>query len=517
MELVKKNIHMEHQINWASTQISLEEDQNISDQKPDAFKIICKKAEVKIEEIKPVEEAVWVKGLLEYRILYLTDEKEKRLCSMEGKISFEEKVYTEKNVSGDGLRVHAGVEDLTIRLINSRKLNIRTILGLKLTQDELYDEEIVVDVENPKKCEILKKPLDVTTIVLDTRDIYRIREEIQIPDGFSNIYDLLWKDVKVDELTFTSMEGRIGISGEVNAFFLYEGEEEENIPRFFEISRPFSGVLEVPESRENMPLQVDYELEKINVEVKPDYDGEEREIDLDIELKLYLKLYNNCVLSLVADAYGIQEKMIPVMKEAGMMRIARRENGKIKVSGLWENTEDPGNGLQILHTDGMLVEERAEVREEEMALDGVVHVELLCASNEENTPYRCVMLDIPYSHSVPVNGVMPHHPCSNRICIEQISAVMQGDRIEVRVILSYQLWVNETMKEYLLTEMKKTETAEDDENFPVMSVYFANDNETIWEVGKRYQVSLDSIRKINELAADELQNGQKLLVVKELA
>ena len=42
--------------------------------KPDAFKIICKKAEVKTEEIKP-EEAVWVKGVLEYKILYLTDEK----------------------------------------------------------------------------------------------------------------------------------------------------------------------------------------------------------------------------------------------------------------------------------------------------------------------------------------------------------------------------------------------------------------------------------------------------------
>ena len=140
MELIKKNIHMEHQINWASTQISLEEDQNISDQKPDAFKIISKKADVRTEEIKPVEEAVWVKGTMEYSILYLTDEKEKRLCCMEGKLVFEEKVYTEKNVSGDGLRVHLKVEDLTIRLINSRKLNIRAIIGLELKQDELYDE-----------------------------------------------------------------------------------------------------------------------------------------------------------------------------------------------------------------------------------------------------------------------------------------------------------------------------------------------------------------------------------------
>ena len=68
VELIKKNIHMEQRIKWAASQISLEEDQNISDQKPDAYKIICKNACVKVEETKPVEEAVWIKGALEYKV-----------------------------------------------------------------------------------------------------------------------------------------------------------------------------------------------------------------------------------------------------------------------------------------------------------------------------------------------------------------------------------------------------------------------------------------------------------------
>lgn len=516
MELVKKNIHMERQINWASTQISIEEDQNISDQKPDAFKIICKKAYVKTEEIRPVEEAVRVKGVMEYRILYLTDEKEKYLCSMEGKIPFEEKVYTEKNISGDGLRADIRVEDLTIRLINSRKLNIRAILDLSLKQDELYDEEVVVDVEEPRKCEILKRPAEVTAIVLDTRDIYRIREEIQLPDGFPNIYNLLWKDIKVEGLMFTATEGRLGISGEVNAFFMYEGEEEENIPRYFEIRRPFSGSLDIPEVRENMPFQIDYETESINVEVKPDYDGEEREINLDIELRLYIKVYNNSMVPVVADAYGIQADMKPVMKSAELMRVAGMEDGKIKINGVWENTEEPGGELQVLHADGALVEEKMELREGELSLDGVAHIELLCAANTESMPYRCVMLDIPYNHTLTVNGAMPRNSCSGRICIEQINAVVQGDRIEVRVILSYRLFIHDMKKEELLVELKKTETPEKEAVFPVISVYFARDNENIWEVGKRYRVSLDSIRKINELGTDDLQEGQKLLIVKEL-
>ena len=89
MELIRKNIHMEHCLKLASTQISLEEDQNISDQKPDAFQIVCKKSNINITETKIQDETILVKGQLLYEVLYLTEEKEKRLCSIEGEMPFE--------------------------------------------------------------------------------------------------------------------------------------------------------------------------------------------------------------------------------------------------------------------------------------------------------------------------------------------------------------------------------------------------------------------------------------------
>ncbi|MBQ8039424.1 MAG: DUF3794 domain-containing protein, partial [Lachnospiraceae bacterium] len=124
MELIRRNIHMEHCLKLATTQIGLEEDQNISDQKPDAFQIVCKKSDIKIMESKIQDEIVFVKGKLLYEVLYLTEEKEKNLCSIEGEIPFEEKIYISQSVSGESIRIQTFVEDLTIRLINSRKLNV---------------------------------------------------------------------------------------------------------------------------------------------------------------------------------------------------------------------------------------------------------------------------------------------------------------------------------------------------------------------------------------------------------
>ena len=516
MELIKKNIHMERRLDLASTQISLEEDQNISDQKPDAFRIVCKKADVKIRETKVQDESVFIKGILAYQVLYLTDEAEKRLCSIMGEIPFEERLYTNRPCMNEDVRVEARAEDVTIRLINSRKMNVRCIVAVNVLCNSLYDEEVVIDVENPDTCEILKKPLNVTSVVLDTRDIYRIKDEIPVPDGYPNIYSMLWKNVRVDGLDFVPMDGRIGVMGEWTAFFMYEGEDEGTEPRFFEVSRPINGVLEVPECHENMTVCVEWEPEQEQIEVRTDYDGEERLIGMDMELKLFVKLYRDEELSVVADAYGLQEKMEPVRKESACRHMCKKENGKIKVSDTWENRENPEENMQILYTDGHIVDEKATIGDGEIILTGVVHMDVLCKTEDASEPYRNISMDLPYMQAVPVSQVTKDSPYFVNVCLEQLHAGTQAGRMDARAIVCYRLNVYQGTMEPLLVGMEKA--AEDDatKTLPVMSVYFARENEPLWDIGKKYRVSLNDIREANGINTDILSGGEKILIAKEM-
>ena len=517
MELIKKNIHMQHHLNLASTQISLEEDQNISDLRPDAEQIICKKAYVKVGESKIQEDSVVVKGTLLYKILYLTDEKEKRLYNMEGELPFEEKVYTGHKPIKECLRIVAKAEDLMIRLINSRKMNIRCIIALDIIQDELFDEEIVVDVEQKEACEIRKKNMDITTIVLDTKDLYRVKEEIQLPDGMPNIYNMLWKNIRVDGVNFVPMDGRIGIQGEWTAFFLYEGEEEDTEPRYFEVTRPFSGIMEVPDCGENMILCMDYEMETPQIEVRSDYDGEERLIGMDIELKLFIKLYKNMQLSVVTDAYGLQDTMEPIMRESICEHMIKKEYGKIKLGEVWENKENGEMNLQILHVDGRVVDEKTLSGEEEAVLSGVVHIEILCKTDDERNPYRCVNIDIPYQQNIGVPGAREDSSCYGKTGVEQIMANVQNGRMDIRAVLGYQLYMSQKIEEAMLAGMGKCMEKEMRDELPVMSVYFVNDKESLWDIGKKYRVSLNGIRQINQLNGEEVTPGQRIMVVKEMS
>ncbi len=73
MELVRKNIHMDRIKGQASTQITLEDDINILDSRPDASKLIYDRGSVALEEIKVTEDHVAVKGKLQFLVMYLAE------------------------------------------------------------------------------------------------------------------------------------------------------------------------------------------------------------------------------------------------------------------------------------------------------------------------------------------------------------------------------------------------------------------------------------------------------------
>ena len=49
---------------------------------------------------------------------------------------------------------------------------------------------------------------------------------------------------------------------------------------------------------------------------------------------------------------------------------------------------------------------------------------------------------------------------------------------------------------------------------PSIAVYVAKEGDTLWDIGKRYYVTVDSLKEMNHLTGEELKAGDQLLVVK---
>ena len=307
MELVKKNIHMDLVKGQASTQITLEDDVNIPDAKPDAGKLIYDRGSV--EEVKATEDHVTVKGRLQFLVMYLTEGERPVPACLEGSLPFEEQLYAEGVQSGDSVNVKWNLEDLTVGLINSRKLSVQALVSLRILAEMMYDEETAVDLYHEEPVEYRRKPLRIAQMAVKKRDIFRIKEELELPQNYPNVFQIIWQGVEPANVEFRAQEGKLSVQGDLNVFFLYEpeavGEGEETAVKSYETTVPFSGTVDCSGCEDGMAADIDYVLGHKEVEIRPDFDGEQRVFAMELVMDLDIALYEEERLEILSGVYGV--------------------------------------------------------------------------------------------------------------------------------------------------------------------------------------------------------------------
>ena len=203
MELIKRNIHMDRTRVQAVTQFTLEDDVNLPESKPDIAALNLEKGEILIDEIRPGTDTVTVRGKLMFTVLYHTLEEGSNLVVLEGRLPFEEKINIQGVVPGDAVIVDGEVEDITLNMINSRKLNIQSLITMTAKVEELYDEEAPVAVHGDEKVEYRRMPLNLAQIAICKNDIFRLKEEVALPSNYPNIFQILWSNLFKEVLLYT--------------------------------------------------------------------------------------------------------------------------------------------------------------------------------------------------------------------------------------------------------------------------------------------------------------------------
>lgn len=514
MELIKRNIHMDRVKTEAVMQFTLEDDLNIPDSKPDVNTLNLEKGEIVIDEIRPGTDFVNVRGYLAYVVLYHTQEEGSCLVVLDGRVPFDERINLRGVVPGDNVSVDGEVEDLTVSMINSRKLNMQSLVTLSAKVEELYDEEAPVAIHGDEKAEYRRMPLEVAQIAICKNDIFRLKEEISLPSNYPNIFRILWDNTSLGDMDFKVMEEKIVLSGDVHVFLLYEGEGEEHPIRSFETTVPFNGTLECHGCREGMLPDIRCRLGQKELAVRPDFDGEERSIGLEMVLDFAIRVYEEEELEIISDIYGVSSEISTVTHRADLRKLLAKVTGKTKVTD--HIHVKTGNVLQLLHSEGTVTLEQQTVVENGILLQGSLTVKVMYITGEDDAPYGCTQAQIPYQYTLDVPDIATEDIDTVQGSVEQLQVTMlDGEEMDVKAVLSFSTVVFKTMSVELIGQVNVSplDTGKMS-NLPGMVVYMVKDGDNLWNIGKKYYVPVDSMRKMNNLESDDLKAGQKLLIVK---
>lgn len=513
MELVKKNIHMDRIKCKAATQITLEDDRNVPDQKPDMERIILQKGEVKTDEIKTSEDHVNVKGKVEFHILYVTADG--AVSRIDGQLPFEEQVYMDGVQNGDNVEIWSKLEDLSIDMVNSRKLSMRALLSLDLCVEELYDEEMAVELYHEEPIETKKHLLTIAEIAIQKKDILRFKEEIEMPQSFPNIFEIIWEEVRISGMNFEAQQEQITAQGEMQVFLLYEGEGEDRPLKCFEKTIPFKETIECQGSSELMIPDISWQISHSEIEVRADFDGEERVACLDLVLDLDIKLYEEEQIEALSDVYGVSKDVQAIKKQSSLSRLLLRTSGKTKVTEQVKLPAGIPDIAEICHSRGEAVIETMELTPEGVELAGTLTVEVLYLAGE-GKGLASFQTELPFQYELPAAGLSD--ACSYDVMptLEQfaVSGLSSGE-LDIKAVIGFGLLGFCSMEEETITDISIEEPdMEVMKDLPGIVVYVAREGDDLWNLGKKYYVPLEQIREMNHLSTDVLKAGEKVLIVR---
>ena len=187
MEIKMQSIHMNRVKCRNALRLTVDDDVNVPDNKPDVQAVIWKSGNVRLTEKKFSGGRLYVKGVLGYHVLYLSEDVERPVQSIRGELDFDESLELPEACTGDNITVRAETEELDIGLIHSRKLAVRALLGIMVQAEELHDVRAAVALQEAPTVHTKTRAIPVTSIVADQKDIARLREELFLPSGKDSI------------------------------------------------------------------------------------------------------------------------------------------------------------------------------------------------------------------------------------------------------------------------------------------------------------------------------------------
>ena len=514
MELIKKQVHYTQEGKRTFDQFYLDEDYNVPDAKEDVQQIIQGNGTVKIEDIKLVENYIRISGKLYFQILYVTATGDPQPAVLDGKIPFEEMVYTDGGEMESYFIQNIRVE-FTSNLVHSRKLSIRAMVEMEIGREKLEDEETTVDIDSPVP--IFKKMKRVNLLELHTtkKDTYRIKEEITLPGTKESIGQLLLTDVSSRKLEIRLGQDEMQLKGELLVFCMYLSEDGKT--DWLEQTVPYEGRIECGGVEEGMYYYVHSSLEDTLVDIRMDEDGEMRLLGIEGTLNLRMNIYMEEEMELLEDLYSLEQNCSFETREAVYEELLVQNYSKCKVTERLSLPELKDDVLQICHSEGSVQIEHMEQASEGIQIEGILHISFLYLRADDTMPVGGCQGMVPFSYLLECPGMSEDVRYNISYHVEQLSVNLAGsEAVEVKAVLAFDTFMRKPVPMQVITNVELTPISmEEMERRPGIVGYIVKDGDELWNLAKNYMTTIEGIKEINELESDSIKAGDKLLIFKE--
>ena len=491
----------------AFAQVTLDDDYIVRDNKPDVLRVIYTHGNIRVEDVKVGNGNAWITGKLCFHVLYQSDDENHRLESITGEIPFQEKVIMDDLEDGDEVFAEVQLEDLSVGIINSRKLVIRSVLNVIAKSLQEKDEAIACGTPEEYGYQQKKRSIPMLSILCNKKDVVHINKEILLPNARSNVGEILFFQMDLRNKEVILQEDKALVQMDAQLVVLYHSESTGDY-ECYETVVPLSGELDLPMVEGDEVFWANITPLEQLVEPRSDYDGESRMLGLELSLGVEIQVYREYLCDVLEDVYSLEKELHLKRKDFLANQLLLKNLSKVRLMDQVQLEANRERILQICGASGRVIVDRMQRKEGGILIEGILNVHILYNTTEDAMPYAHNSSQLAFEQFVEIQDMDEDTIIRMDAQLEQLQVnLLDNTEYEIKAIIQIGVLAIRKVPIENIVSIEEEELDMDAlQKQAGMIGCTRGKDEDLWDIAKRYHATAENILEI----------GDKVLVIKQV-
>ena len=481
-------------------------DISLPDYCPDIERILKCRLCPAVSSTAVVGERLDVDGASVVSVWYLDSRKQSiRLCEHTVPFSCS---FELKEAAADAVpSVRIKTDYINCRAVSPRKLDIHGAFTVSAAVYSSGSEQYCTGIDAPdvrQRC----RSIVISTLQGCTRQQFSLTEVLDIGKGKPAPEAILRSELSFTRGECRAIEDKLMLRGEAQLRVLYVTDIETGARDAMSFSVPVNQVIDVQGIDESTINDISVEIMSCDVGLRSEYDENSTLLTLDARLCALVFAYRDIELDVLDDAYSVEHELELTKSSTQLQRFVGCEDITVSVRDEMKTGENNITRVVDLWCDN--------VSSISSCSGGVLNIRgkmnlCLFALDSDGVPF-CVDKAADFSATVECPDDGMNYNAKTEINVPSPSFRITGDNsiaIKADVHISASIYGSGAMR--CVTSAIADERQRERDNAAALTIYYADEGESLWEIARRYCTSVDAIREENALSCDTAEGGMLLI------
>ena len=350
------------------------------------------------------------------------------------------------------------------------------------------------------------QPLNCCSCVGCTSKLFEMSEVIPIKAGTSSVKSVMHAEGYPMISELKAVNNKILLKGELvlNIELCCEDGSAERV----EHSMPISRIIELDGVDEACICDVKTDVSSVDIRLKPDENGEMKDMDAAVCVKIVACGYKKMNDAYVQDAYSLKNELDISSVPINAQRFTDMLDEKFLVTFQADLSGAEAGEIVDSWCDNVTCV--SSECDDGIELSGTITLSILYLDTDDKPMLAQRQNDYhfvkPYTVS---NGKLM---CDAVVSACGVSVSGKGASVGARVQLQAKGCVFESCQAMLIADVRLNENSEKSGCASSVTVYFSDVGEKIWDIAKKYNTSEEAIRRQNSIKGDTLEKETMLII-----